>query len=97
MIDARLRQALEAVDELVFAISNHETVMTTVAPARLIVDVGRAAAEWQLSTAGPDSRPVRLAVVCDIENDTVTDVRLYLGIESDTERGERPRINHRKD
>lgn len=98
MIDARLRQALEAVDELVSAIGSGDPAMTaTVGPARLTVDVGRAAAEWRLNTSEPTARTVRLAVLCDIENDKVTDARLYVGVGPDTERDDHPRTDQEKE
>lgn len=98
MIDGRLRQALEAIDEVVAEIGAGGTASLAVAePARLVVDVGRAAAEWRLRPVHPDAAGVRIAVICDIEHDRVTDVRLYVGVESEMERGHAPREHDGKD
>lgn len=83
MIDERLRRALEAIDEVVAEIGSQGGPMAIAEPAHLVVDVGRAAAEWRLRSSRPGAPGVRLAIVCDIEHDRVTDVRLYVGAESE--------------
>lgn len=73
-----LRSTLDAVDDFVEHLRSGTGVAHAVDP-RLVVDEGRAAAEWtfDLDVDGV-LRRIGLLVVCDVSDDHVTDARLYV-------------------
>jgi hypothetical protein len=75
-----LRSTLDAVDDLVGRLCARTEMAWTVDP-RLVIDEGRAAAEWTLDLDCGDSvRRIGLLVVCDVSEDRLTDARLYLAV-----------------
>lgn len=82
MTDTRvLRSTLEAIDDLVDRIRGRdlEGYRTADAPAHLVIDEGRAAAEWAIDLDLPDRvQRVGLLVVCDVAGDRLLDARLYV-------------------
>lgn len=82
MTDTRvLRSTLEAIDDLLDRIRGRdlEGYRTADAPARLVIDEGRAAAEWAIDLDLPDRvQRVGLLVVCDVAGDRLLGARLYV-------------------
>lgn len=82
MIDAHLlRTTLEALDDLVehLRTSGGTAYRAAEAPARLVIDEGRAAAEWAIDLdLGDRVQQVGLLIVCDVVGDRLTDARLYV-------------------
>ena len=92
MTDARLlRQTVETIDELVDRIRGGMSPyasMPAAEPTRLVIDEGRAAAEWTLDVAVDGGvHRLGLLVVCDVAGDHLVDARLYVS----------PSVNEGKD
>jgi hypothetical protein len=73
-----LRSTLEAIDDYLDRIQRGRP-FAGVGPVAIVVDAGRAAAEWTIELPAR-SEPERLGllVVCDVSGDRVTAARLYV-------------------
>jgi hypothetical protein len=82
MTDAHLlRTTLDAIDDLVERLrgSGGGPYRAAESPARLVIDEGRAAAEWAIDLElGDRIERVGLLIVCDVAGDRLTDARLYV-------------------
>lgn len=75
-----LRSTLDAVDDLVECLRSGTGMGVAIDP-RLVIDEGRAAAEWAIDLdSGDCERRIGLLVVCDVSNDRLTDARLYVAV-----------------
>jgi hypothetical protein len=73
-----LRTTLEAIDDYVDRVQRSRP-LADVGPVSMVVDAGRAAAEWTVHVPNaPGSGRVGILVVCDVAGDRVTDARLYV-------------------
>jgi len=77
-----IRRTFDTIDDLVDRIRRGTTPYATVAspaPTRLVIDEGRAAAEWTLDLdVDGHVHPVGLLVVCEVAADRLVDARLYV-------------------
>jgi hypothetical protein len=78
-----LRSTLDELDDFVDQLRRHgpggAEATTNARPPRLVIDEGRAAAEWTLDVdIGGCVRHIGLLVVCDVAADRMTDARLYI-------------------
>lgn len=84
MTDARLlRITLETIDDLVDRLVRRAVPGTAVAGSgtqpRLVIDEGRAAAEWAIDVeVGGAVERIGLVVVCDLVDGQLTDARVYV-------------------
>lgn len=85
-----LRTTLEALDDFVDGLQRGSgrtvgiTSASDVGP-RFVIDEGRAAAEWALEIdLDGDVERIGLLVVCDVDDDRLSDARLYVAVRPHT-------------